>query len=445
MLPDLKNLNLRQGYMMALAIIFLLSCIKYIMVVQLVKTQDAEALIINMSGRQRMLSQRIALFSLEQIQNDSTQTELSNAIAEFENNHHILIHGDRERGIPPLTKTAVLDIYYNTPHALDRHVSDYISAARDVLVNKNPDMLEYILDTGPNDLLQKLNIVVLQHEQAARKNVQQTIILQRLFLILTLLVLIIEAVFLFAPLVRRINNAISTLEEREIKIRQQHEELQHFTFIASHNLREPLRKITSFSQKLEKDLEKNKSPAVKSHLAFITSGAAHMRDLVEGLRSYAQVLSAPQDDRELTSADIAAKNAITNQHHKLKDAAANILINDLPEVYFNPAYLTQVFEILISNAINYKGMEPLRIIISCQKNENFYEFSVEDNGIGIPQTHLERIFIMFQRLHRKEDIPGTGAGLSVARKIIEAHGGKIWAESTHGEGSKFIFTIPHQP
>jgi len=446
---DKDALNLKRAYILALALIFTVACFKYFFMAQLIQQQEDDASVINISGRQRMLSQRIALFSLENMQNKSDQARLSTAsdltdtVNEFERNHMALIDGNTSLNIPRLNNPEIQAVYFDDPKQLDRRVKAYINNARQItLQNANSESLRYILQEGPNALLNDLNTVVVLHEQAARKKTQETLKIQGVFLLLTTLVLLLEALLLFRPLVNRIREYVQELEERQNIIKQQNKELEHFTYIASHNLREPLRKITSFSQKLSENIPAKNKKDVETCLDFIIAGAAQMRDLVDGLQAYATVLSTHKNDMRDISADDAVKLAMERQKSLISESGGDILYNDLPILFYNPALLTQLFEILINNAVRYSGEDTPKIEILATKEEDFYRFEVRDNGIGIAENHLDKVFTMFQRLHRKEEIPGIGAGLSVARRIVEFHGGHIWVTSTPGDGSSFFFTVP---
>ena len=446
---DKDALNLKRAYILALALIFTVACFKYFFMAQLIQQQEDDASVINISGRQRMLSQRIALFSLENMQNKSDQARLSTAsdltdtVNEFERNHMALIDGNTSLNIPRLNNPEIQAVYFDDPKQLDRRVKAYINNARQItLQNANSESLRYILQEGPNALLNDLNTVVVLHEQAARKKTQETLKIQGVFLLLTTLVLLLEALLLFRPLVNRIREYVQELEERQNIIKQQNKELEHFTYIASHNLREPLRKITSFSQKLSENIPAKNKKDVETCLDFIIAGAAQMRDLVDGLQAYATVLSTHKNDMRDISADDAVKLAMERQKSLISESGGDILYNDLPILFYNPALLTQLFEILINNAVRYSGEDTPKIEILATKEEDFYRFEVRDNGFGIAENHLDKVFTMFQRLHRKEEIPGIGAGLSVARRIVEFHGGHIWVTSTPGDGSSFFFTVP---
>ena len=218
-------------------------------------------------------------------------------------------------------------------------------------------------------------------------------------------------------------------------------ELERFAHIASHDLQEPLRKITSFIDELEEHLEDQLDEEARIYMNFITSGAVRMRDLVTGLLKYSTVNKNEPDIQKLNTNEII-DIAADNLSKRIKETDTKITYENLPEIYYDEIMLTQIFQNLINNAIKYRSEKPPEINITAEKHADCWEFAVEDNGMGIEQKYFDRIFDMFQRLHRKEDIPGTGIGLSLCQKIIERYGGIIWVESEPGNGSTFFFTVP---
>lgn len=233
------------------------------------------------------------------------------------------------------------------------------------------------------------------------------------------------------------NDLIRTNEE----LARSNIELERFAHIASHDLQEPLRKITSFIDELDEHLGDKLDEEARIYMDFITSGAIRMRDLVTGLLKYSTVNKTEPDIQKLDTNKVI-EIAADNLSERIKESGAKIKYQNLPEIYYDEVMLTQVFQNLISNAIKYRGENTPEIDITAVKHADCWEFAVEDNGMGIEQKYLDRIFDMFQRLHRKEDIPGTGIGLSLCQKIVERYGGIMWVESEPGVGSTFFFTVP---
>ena len=218
-------------------------------------------------------------------------------------------------------------------------------------------------------------------------------------------------------------------------------ELEQFAYVASHDLQEPLRMVTSFLSQLERKYGHLLDEKGKQYILFAVDGAKRMRQIILDLLDYSKV---GQTDDDLESIDINKLiNEILILHRKqTEELNAKVVFSNLPIVQSYKTPLRQVFQNLISNGLKYHqpGVAP-QIKVTCTETETDYLFSVEDNGIGIEAAYFEKIFVIFQRLHNKDEYTGTGMGLAIAKKIIENLGGKIWVESDSGKGSIFYFTL----
>ena len=232
-------------------------------------------------------------------------------------------------------------------------------------------------------------------------------------------------------------------EELELKAREltrSNEELQQFAYVASHDLQEPLRMISSYTQLLERRYGETFDGDAKEFMAYIVDGAARMKQLIEDLLAYSRVGTRGRQFQAIDSAASLAR-ALANLRGAVEASGATVTHDKLPEVVADGAQLAQVFQNLIGNAIKFRGEEPPRIHIGAQTHETVWVFSVKDNGIGLDTQYADRIFMMFQRLHNKAEYPGTGIGLAIVKKIIERHGGRIWVDSEPGKGATFGFTL----
>jgi light-regulated signal transduction histidine kinase (bacteriophytochrome) len=225
-------------------------------------------------------------------------------------------------------------------------------------------------------------------------------------------------------------------------LNKKNEELEHFAFVASHDLREPLRMIKSFLGLLEKKYADLLDEDGKKYIAYAVDGAERMRELIEGLLNFATVGSDSIQKQSVNMNDILSTVKIFFKNN-IEETNAVIKAADLPVIPASPVYMQLLLQNLIANAIKYQpvGTAP-EIEIKYVDDANYWQFSVKDNGIGIKEEFLETIFKIFKRLHTKSDYEGTGLGLSTSKKIVEAHGGEIWVDSEHGNGSTFHFTIP---
>ncbi|WOD38391.1 response regulator [Nodosilinea sp. E11] len=225
------------------------------------------------------------------------------------------------------------------------------------------------------------------------------------------------------------------------ELARSNDELQQFAYIASHDLQEPLRMVTSYLQLLERRYQGRLDPDADDFIQFAVDGALRMRLLINDLLLYSRVDTRGQSF-ELTSAQAAVDDAIANLQVAIAEAGAVVTHGELPQVRADHTQLTQLFQNLIGNAIKFRSEAPCRIAIEARQKEDAWLFSVQDNGIGLAPQYAEKIFVIFQRLHNRIDYPGTGIGLAVCKKIVERHGGRIWVESELGQGATFFFTIP---
>ncbi|HEY6239524.1 MAG TPA: PAS domain S-box protein [Burkholderiales bacterium] len=219
-------------------------------------------------------------------------------------------------------------------------------------------------------------------------------------------------------------------------------ELEQFAYVASHDLQEPLRMIGSYTQLLERRYGDKLDQDAHEFMDFIVDGATRMKQLIEDLLAYSRVGTRGKNLQRVQGQAVLER-ALINLRGAIEQSGAAITHDSLPEVNADDTQLVQLLQNLIANAIKFrKKDEAPRIRVAAEDTGKEWRFSVVDNGIGIEQAYFERIFMVFQRLHTQDEYPGTGIGLAICRKVVERHGGRIWVESTLGEGSKFHFTLP---
>jgi light-regulated signal transduction histidine kinase (bacteriophytochrome) len=229
--------------------------------------------------------------------------------------------------------------------------------------------------------------------------------------------------------------------ENAKKLVLKNKELEQFAFIASHDLQEPLRTVSSFSGLLANKYHDKLDQTGKDSLGFITNATTRMQDLVKGLLDYSRI-GKNIEITDLSIPDIIVGLTI-DLSLRIKETLTVIETHNLPiNIKGYKLEMRQLFYNLIVNAMKFcaKGVNPKILITATEKNE-FVEFCVADNGIGVSKEHQKKIFEIFKRLHIREEYEGTGIGLAHCQKIVELHGGKIWVESELGQGSKFYFTI----
>jgi signal transduction histidine kinase len=231
------------------------------------------------------------------------------------------------------------------------------------------------------------------------------------------------------------------LRERESQLRASNEELEHFAYLASHDLQEPLRTITSYVGLLDSRLGDKLDDRERSWLGFVSDGAARMSQLITDLLEYSRTGRAREDDEATIALDDAWDLAVANLQHAIADTGATVERGELPTVQAQPREMTSMLQNLIGNGLKYRGEAAPIVRAHAEQRDGRWEITISDNGIGIEPRFHERVFGLFQRLHTSEEYPGTGMGLAIVKKIVESNGGNVRVESTPGEGSTFIVTL----
>ena len=218
-------------------------------------------------------------------------------------------------------------------------------------------------------------------------------------------------------------------------------DLEQFAYVASHDLQEPLRMVTSYTQLLARRYEGQLSEEADNFSRFAVDGALRMQALINALLTYSRIETRGWPLIE-TETGVALDHALENLSLAVRESGAVIERGSLPRVVGDPVQIMQLFQNLVGNALKFRTPDrPPRITIRAEKEGEFYIFSFSDNGIGIDPQYFERIFTIFQRLHTKEEYPRTGIGLALCKRIVERHGGSIGVRSVPGEGSIFFFTL----
>lgn len=238
--------------------------------------------------------------------------------------------------------------------------------------------------------------------------------------------------------------ALQDMTERkrmESDLRRSNEELERFAYVASHDLQEPLRMVASYTQLLARRYEGELDERADKYIRYAVDGAERMKDLIQDLLEYSRMgtKGAPP---EPTDPDVVLDRVLDDLKLAIQRESARITRDPLPRVTADPVQLRQLFQNLIENALNFSGDEPPEIHVSGRRENDHCLFSIRDEGVGIEEPYLDRIFVIFQQLQGPDEAQGTGIGLAVAKRIVECHGGRIWVESEKGEGSTFRFTLP---
>jgi len=249
-----------------------------------------------------------------------------------------------------------------------------------------------------------------------------------------------EEAYLHAEELKRANEA---LDSRAQDLARSNADLEQFAYVASHDLQEPLRMISSYSGLLSQRYKDKLDTDAADFLGYITDGASRMQRLIQDLLAYSRAGSEDSDLVLVDCEEVLARVG-SNLRLTIQESNAEVSHDPLPSVHGNFTQLCQLFQNLIGNAVKFRGDQPPQIHVGVESQGDHWLFSVRDNGIGISLQYKERIFTIFQRLHSKEEYPGTGIGLAICKKIVEKHGGNIYVESETGKGSTFYFTLPRK-
>jgi hypothetical protein len=220
-------------------------------------------------------------------------------------------------------------------------------------------------------------------------------------------------------------------------------DLEQFAYVASHDLQEPLRMVTAYTQLLAERYRGKLDENADKFIGYASEGAQRMQILIQDLLAFSRV---GRGDVASESVDCNAVMAEVLQTltAAVEQSGAMVSYSGLPVVWAQATQMTQVFQNLVANAIKFRGKDPPEISVTAENKEEKWVFSVRDNGIGIAPEHAQNIFVVFQRLHARTEYPGNGIGLAICKKVIEHNGGKIWVESQPGSGCCFKFTVPCQ-
>ena len=240
---------------------------------------------------------------------------------------------------------------------------------------------------------------------------------------------------------QRVQARTAELIKANAELARSNTELEQFAYVASHDLREPLRKIKSYTELLAEDYQGQLDNTADKYITYITDGATRMQALISDLLTYSRV-GRGNLTLEVTALSTVLEQTLDDLSVTIEENSAVIIVDPLPTVQVNSQQIGQLFLNLIGNAIKFRGEATPKIEVKTELQDGEWLIAVRDNGIGINSKYAQRIFEIFQRLHSREKYPGTGIGLAICRKIVERHGGRIWMESELGQGTTFYFTFP---
>jgi light-regulated signal transduction histidine kinase (bacteriophytochrome) len=240
-----------------------------------------------------------------------------------------------------------------------------------------------------------------------------------------------------------IDRARAELDSRAIELARSNADLEQFAYVASHDLQEPLRKVTSFCQLLQRRYADQLDERANQYIDFAVDGARRMQTLINDLLTFSRVGRNTERFIRVDLNDIADR-AVADLDDLIVESNASVEVELLPRVNGDTTLLSMLFRNLIGNAIKFRGEQPLVVTVSAARDDEngAWRFEIGDNGIGIEAEYAEKVFVIFQRLHHRDEYEGTGIGLALVKRIVEFHGGDVWIDTRRAQGTAVFFTIP---
>ncbi len=233
----------------------------------------------------------------------------------------------------------------------------------------------------------------------------------------------------------------AALASANLQLAQSNSELEQFAYVASHDLREPLRKVKSYAELLAQRYQDKLDARADKYIHYIVDGSTRMQQLITELLVYSR-LGRAELSWERVALTAVLQKTLSDLELVIRETQATITWDPLPTVLIDTQQISRLLQNLLDNALKFRGEKPPKVHLGVQQSDSEWLFSLSDNGIGIEPQYIERVFLIFQRLHTRSDYPGTGIGLAICKKIVESHNGRIWATSTPGQGATFHFTLP---
>jgi signal transduction histidine kinase len=281
-------------------------------------------------------------------------------------------------------------------------------------------------------------VIATWFNKSVRLNRTYTII--RLLALMGILYLLYVLYNIVKPILTNLNSLNQTLLQKEVNLTEKNRELEHFAFLTSHDLREPLRTIKNFVEIIEEELPENLDQTLTTYFQYVVNGVDRMENMINGMLTYSRL--GQSRDKEEVDLAVLVQDILTDIQTRVREMKTDVQVSSLPVIVGYRQELRQLFQNLILNAIKFaRKDERPHISIKVDETEDNWEFVISDNGIGIEERLRERIFNMFYKAHLQTEYVGQGLGLAFCKKIVELHGGQIWVESEVNKGSQFHFTI----
>ena len=425
-----------------------------------VKTLEIDVVVMDVAGRQRMMIQRHlneTMLASHGIRTDlqHTQRALLHSVDALQHGGDVVVnlYTDERRSIPAAPTARIRELLEQQRSLLER----FFAQTRTLLLedpDHSPSSESFtLLNQLQHELQRNADTVFKLFSTHSRQNIVDLLRSEPVigFLVILLsLVLARQVVSASRRLEREIEQRKKAEEERKHQetelahktreLAQSNAELQQFAYVASHDLQEPLRMVASYTQLLGKRYQGKLDKDADEFIGYAVDGATRMQRLIRDLLEYSRV-GSENKSFEKTDCELVFQQAMHNLSASVRERHAEVTHDPLPIVHASSTHLTQVFQNLIGNALKFQGDTPSKIHVGARAIPDGWEFSICDNGVGIPADQLGRIFSIFQRLHGQSEYPGTGIGLAICKRIVEKYGGTIRVESELGKGSIFYFTL----
>lgn len=435
-------------YIIALSLIGFVAIGAYLSIQSLIQKGKKSATIINISGKQRMYSQRIALYvnisntANESITKDAYKTIIRELAKEMQDAHEFLTKGNEHSA--PMRTDRIDAIYYEAPHNLNQKVGYFLKEVdtflntTDSLSTKNAVIV--INNFASDSLLISLDKAVFAYQLESDIIVQQLENRVTLAVILILVLIILEALLIFYPLAQLIQKHEKDLTLQNKRLISLNHDLEQFIYAASHDLKTPIRGLSTLIQFMEQDFSEDMTIKSKEYLSLIKKRVGLSYALIDGLMRYGAI---SRERHIQTNYDLDLFITRLIQETKEKYTHVNIATeNKFPNIKTNPIWINEIFSNLIENAIKYNDKEACIIQLGYKDSTDFHTFCVKDNGRGVDEKYHDKIFRLFQTLENKEENPAAGIGLAIVKKIIMELGGDVWIESEANQFFTIYFNIP---
>lgn len=440
---------------------------------------SGDAMMINFSGTQRYRTAKLAYLSrtyIEKKDRDDLRI-LFDELDRYEKVLNGLIHGSKELGLKGAKREDILSTLHETESLWEKYKKQisFLAMTSEIPADAKIRALDEV-DTMALPLLEKMDNVTFALDRESTASVEKykkvklysliTFIIVSLFLTIEVIRAFIRPMTRLLDAIDRVgagdldlelkmerndefsrvaasfNHMTGNLKRSRKELEKVNKELEDFTYTVSHDLKEPLRSIASFSQFVLEDYKDKVDEEGKDYLNRIVKASSRMRLLIDDLLTLSRVGRVKNPFSDVPSSEIL-KDVTASLYRRIEEKKAEIKgQRELPVIYCDKVFMNQVFLNLLSNALKFCDKDHPVVEVGYTDLPGEYRFHVRDNGIGIDERYFEKIFEIFESLNRREDYEGTGAGLTIVKKVIEEHHGRVWVESKLGEGSTFYFTVP---